>query len=82
MGIPDTYSPKVFQAFQRLHPDKAKGEGIGLTIVRRVVERHGGKIWFESVAGAGTAFYLSLPTTPTHELCPESGVERTNTVSA
>lgn len=67
LGIASTYGPKVFQAFQRLHPDKAKGEGIGLTIVRRVVERHGGKVWFESTVDQGTTFYFTLPPGPTHD---------------
>ena len=64
LGIPAEHQGKVFLAFQRLHPDQAQGEGIGLTLVRRVVERHGGKIWFESAAGAGTTFYVALPTRP------------------
>jgi signal transduction histidine kinase/CHASE3 domain sensor protein len=60
LGIPEAYKPKVFQAFQRIHPGVAKGEGIGLAIVHRVVERHGGRIWFESVEGEGTTFFVSL----------------------
>jgi signal transduction histidine kinase len=62
LGIPAAYVPKVFQAFQRLHPDRAEGEGMGLAIVRRIVERHGGKVWLESAAGAGSTFCLTLPT--------------------
>jgi signal transduction histidine kinase len=61
LGIPELYKPKIFQAFQRLHPDAAKGEGIGLVLVRRMVERHGGKMWLESTEGAGTTFFVSLP---------------------
>jgi signal transduction histidine kinase len=61
-GISENYRSKIFQAFQRLHPQAAKGEGIGLAMVHRIVERHGGRIWFESVEGAGTTFYVSLPT--------------------
>ena len=45
----------------RLHPSVAKGEGIGLALVRRVVERHGGRIWLESQPGVGTTFFVALP---------------------
>jgi signal transduction histidine kinase len=61
LGIPQAYKAKVFQAFQRLHPGVAKGEGMGLTVVHRIVERHGGRIWFESTEGAGTTFFVTLP---------------------
>ena len=61
LGIPAAYQPKLFQALQRLHPDKAPGEGIGLAIVRRTLERLGGKIWVESVPGEGTVFFFTLP---------------------
>ncbi len=64
LGIPQAYQQKVFHAFQRFHADKAKGEGMGLASVRRLVDRHGGKIWFESVAGEGTTFFVSLPVRP------------------
>ena len=61
LGIPAAYLGKVFVAFQRLHGEVAKGEGIGLALVRRVVERHGGRIWVESIEGVGTTFYVALP---------------------
>ena len=61
LGIPAAYQPKLFQALQRLHPDKSPGEGIGLAIVRRTLERLGGKIWVESVPGEGTVFFFTLP---------------------
>lgn len=64
IGIPVAYQPKLFQALQRLHPDKAPGEGIGLAIVRRVLDRSGGTIRVESISGEGTTFYFTLPTTP------------------
>jgi signal transduction histidine kinase len=60
-GIPEVALPRLFHAFQRMHGDVAPGEGIGLALVRRVVERHGGRIWVESKEGEGTTFYLSLP---------------------
>ena len=63
MGIPEAHRAKVFQAFQRLHPEAAPGEGMGLAIVHRIVERHGGKIWLDSAPGAGTTFFVALPAT-------------------
>jgi PAS domain S-box-containing protein len=64
IGIPAAYHPKLFQALQRLHPDKAPGEGIGLAIVRRVLERLGGTIKVESTPGVGTMFTFTLPAVP------------------
>jgi PAS domain S-box-containing protein len=64
VGIPTAYQPKLFQALQRLHPDKAPGEGIGLAIVRRVLERLGGTVRLESAVGVGTTFYFTLPALP------------------
>jgi len=64
LGIPEAYQSKVFQTFQRLHPERAKGEGMGLAIVRRIVERHGGKVWVESTDGVGSTFYVMLKCRP------------------
>ncbi|MDP1708891.1 MAG: ATP-binding protein [Gammaproteobacteria bacterium] len=61
LGMSVAAQGKLFQIFQRFHPDKAKGEGVGLSIVRRMVERHGGKIWVQSCEGEGTTFFISLP---------------------
>jgi signal transduction histidine kinase len=61
LGIDDSYRSKVFTIFQRLHGDVAKGEGVGLALVRRMVERHGGRVWFESEPGVGTTFFVALP---------------------
>ncbi len=61
LGIPEAYHQRVFTAFSRLHANVAQGEGIGLALVRRMVERHGGKIWLESAAGTGTTFFVALP---------------------
>ena len=64
LGIPDAHLAKMFQAFQRLHPDQAPGEGMGLTIVRRILERLGGTIRVESAPRAGTTFFVTLPAGP------------------
>ena len=64
LGIDADHLPKVFLAFQRLHPTVAPGEGIGLPLVRRMVERHGGRIWVESEVGQGSTFFVSLPAQP------------------
>jgi signal transduction histidine kinase len=61
LGIPDAYLPKVFAVFQRLHGAVAPGEGVGLALVRRMVERHGGKVWVESVQGVGSTFLVAFP---------------------
>lgn len=60
-GIPKSGQSKLFYAFQRFHDNSAKGEGIGLALVRRVVERHGGEIRVESEPGVGTTFQVDLP---------------------
>jgi PAS domain S-box-containing protein len=71
LGIPASCLPKVFQAFQRFHPESVRGEGMGLAIVRRIVERHRGRIWVESAAGEGTTFFVALPAAdPTAAPCP------------
>jgi len=61
LGIAPAYLPKVFAIFQRLHGDVAVGEGVGLALVRRVVERHGGRVWVESEEGKGSTFFVALP---------------------
>lgn len=60
-GIPATAQPRLFQVFQRFHPQLSPGEGMGLAFVKRMVERHGGKTWAESEEGAGTTFHVTLP---------------------
>jgi len=60
IGIPAEYRSKMFQVFQHVHREPNQGEGMGLAIVRRIVERHGGRIWFESHPGVGTTFFFTF----------------------
>jgi signal transduction histidine kinase len=62
-GFDPQYAERIFGLFQRLQNREVDGTGMGLSISRRIVERHGGKIWAESQPGAGSTFYVSLPVT-------------------
>lgn len=61
MGMTPEQAGKAFLPFKRFRVDAAPGEGIGLSYVRKIVERHGGRIWCDSVEGEGTTFSLTLP---------------------
>ncbi len=62
IGIEPQYFERIFKMYQQLMPsDKDRGIGIGLPICKRIVERHGGKIWVESELGKGSTFYFTIP---------------------
>ncbi len=61
LGFFEEFTNKIFDIFHRLDPSKSSGDGLGLTIVRKIVERHEGEVWAESKPKAGSSFYISLP---------------------
>ncbi len=71
-GIPEEGRHRLFQLFQRFHDRSTSGNGMGLAICRKIIERHGGEIWAESISGEGTTFFFTLPAIAV----PESEAER------
>lgn len=72
IGIPEEHRARVFQIFQRLHAAESyPGTGVGLAICKKVVDRHGGELWVETVTTGGSAFCFTLPLASAQR--PESG---------
>jgi len=64
IGMEPEYTDKIFEIFKRLHSiGKYEGAGIGLAIVKRIIDRHGGRVWVRSELGRGSTFYFTIPLT-------------------
>lgn len=61
-GFEQQYAERIFGLFQRLHGREVQGTGMGLSISRKIIERHGGRMWAESRVGEGSTFFFTLPT--------------------
>jgi signal transduction histidine kinase len=69
IGIEPQYAERIFRLFERLPSAEVyPGSGVGLAISKRIIERHGGRIWVESQPGAGAAFHFTLPAEPAASL--------------
>ena len=64
IGIPENHLRRVFDIFHRVGYGSAEGEGLGLCVVKRILDRNNGRIWLESEEGVGSVFHVRLPAPP------------------
>jgi PAS domain S-box-containing protein len=81
IGFEQQYAERIFGIFQRLQTDRSTGNGIGLAICKRTIERQGGRIWTDSELGKGTTFYFTLPITELKEVTTEGEEEMVEQVA-
>jgi signal transduction histidine kinase len=75
IGIPSTQRTRVFQPFVRLLMSEAAGSGIGLTIIKRIVEMYGGKVWIDGAEGPGCTVQFTVPSIQKPERALNAGVQ-------
>lgn len=66
MGVPKEDLSRLFDRFWQATGTERRGAGLGLSIVKGIVEAHGGRVWVESEVGVGTTFYFTLPVARSH----------------
>src|SRR5690606_14153058 len=71
IGIDPQHHDRIFGLFNRLDPS-IEGTGVGLTLIRRIIEVHGGKVWLESQPGVGSTFFFTLPLANRNDSPPNS----------
>jgi signal transduction histidine kinase len=75
-GFDMTHAARLFQAFQRFHhDDQFEGSGVGLSIVQRIVKRHGGRIWAQAAPGKGASFFFTIGAKPSSAAGAASGLD-------